>query len=125
MGLSILSQASRPPFKAANGSTCGGDSQGQQLPILGKSCNGDIADTNTVGCVVLNPSHCLPATLPATHPPQAFLFGPITGNGYLSNLSPSDYAAIYDQQLPDSITGSEFIKVLLHVVPSPRPCMLL
>lgn len=39
MGLSILSQASQPPFKAANGSTCGGDSQGQQLPILGKSYN--------------------------------------------------------------------------------------
>lgn len=32
------------------------------------------------------------------------------GNGYLCSVSPSLYAQHYEQHLPDSITGADFLK---------------
>ena len=32
------------------------------------------------------------------------------GNGYLCSVSPSLYAQLYEEHLPDSITGADFLR---------------
>lgn len=32
-----------------------------------------------------------------------------TGGGYLANLAPSEFAQLYEDALPEMMTGSEFI----------------
>jgi hypothetical protein len=51
-----------------------------------------------------------------------------TGQGYLSNISPSEYRQFYEEKLPESLLGSQFLEnygghwdPVTEVTPPPPP----